>query len=490
MRRRDVLALAGGSLTVALAGCSGDDGGDDDDSEESGEASFELSGLNPSNASAETGATLTVTAELTNTGDADGSTTVEFQVNGETLDTQEVELAAEQSMTVSFDVDTSALQPGEFTHAIVAGDASVEGTLTLAEVLPATFEVSNLDPVDATVDIGTMLTVSADVTNTGDEAGETSVEFRLNGSTQDAQQLQLGAGATETVTFEVDTASLEAGEFTHSIWTPDGEAEGSLTLELVEAETGTLALNAVDAEELSVDGASVTGEGIDGETDAEGVYETELAVGTYDLTVATAELEGTTTVEIVADETTEVTVELLPDESDLPELDSFQGTNTDGFISFDEDNESDARSEGLAFEEGNVTIEGTVEGNSWESTDTNFEPLETDRGVEAQTTAPNGLTGEIDREEDYMTAEGTLIVDVEGETFSFEISMTTEVSGALSGDATLDAEGGSATLVDNEYTVPEGSGDPVLDSVLGLPIEEPGKAWIELLFDLEFQTAE
>lgn len=503
MRRRDMLALAGGSLTLAIAGCSsnggddGDDGGNqtqdgggDSNGENgmSGTASFELSGPEPATASADVGATLTVSAELSNTGDASGQTVVEFRIDGETVDSQQVELEADASQDVSFEVSTADLEAGEYTHSIAAGDATVEGTLTLEALDPASFEVSELDPVDASVNLGTTLTVSATVTNTGEQSGEKTVELRLGGSAVASQQLQLDAGASEAVSFEVDTTELEAGEFTHTVATPDSEVSGSLVLEVGEAKVGRLLLNALDAEGVPIEGATVSGENVEGETDAEGRFETELEVGTYDLTVSSGELQATTTVEITADSTTEVIVELLPDTSDLPAIDGFSGSNTGGFISFAEDTESTAREEGLTFEEGDVTIEATVDGNTWESTSTSFAPLETS-GVQAQTTAPDGLSGEIDREANTMTAEGTLRVEVEGESFSFQIATTTDVSGALEGAADLGAESGTATLVDNEFTVEDTTGDAIIDSVLGLPIEESGRAWIELIFDLEFQTA-
>jgi len=41
--------------------------------------------------------------------------------------------------------------------------------------------------------------------------------------------------------------------------------------------------------------------------------------------------------------------------------------------------------------------------------------------------------------------------------------------------------------VDNEYTIEETSGNALVDSVLGLPIEESGRAWLELPLEIETQ---
>lgn len=106
-------------------------------------------------------------------------------------------------------------------------------TISVGEVVPATFEVDNLNPADATIAEGEMLdSVSADVTNTGDDAGSKTVELRLNGDTVDSTQVELEPGDSQTVTFDsVDTSALAPGAYVHSVWTEDGEASGSLTVE-------------------------------------------------------------------------------------------------------------------------------------------------------------------------------------------------------------------------------------------------------------------
>jgi hypothetical protein len=508
MKRRDMLALAGGSLTLAIAGCSGDGDGDDgdnetqdngtgddgtgdggtgDDGNNTASATFEVSGVTTVTSPVNIGTAVEVDAEVSNTGEASGEDTVQLLVDGQLQDSQEVELDAGASETVTLSLPTTDLDAGDHEITVAVGDSENSATITLETPDPAAFEVGNLTPLDGTATVGTSLEVSAEVTNTGEQTGQTTVEFRLNGATQDSQQIELDGGASQTVSFEIDLSDLEVGEFTHSIVAGDGEATGSLVVEAAEPEAGNLLVNVLDVEAVPIEGATVTGDAIEGQTDAEGRFEQELEVGTYDLTITSGELEATRTVEITADQTTEVTVELAPDTSDLPAIDGFSGENTSGFIAFGEDSESAAREEGIAFEEGSVRIEATVEDGTWESTNVEFETLMV-RGYEAKPST-DGLSGEINREEDTMTAEGTLTVSVLGNSFSFQIATTTGTSGALEGEADLGAESGTATLVDNEFTV-ESSGDGVLDSVLGLPIEESGRAWVEYTFDLQFQTAE
>ncbi len=178
---------------------------------------------------------------------------------------------------------------------------------------------------------------------------------------------------------------------------------------------------------------------------------------------------------------------------------TFSATNVgDGFISFDEDNLDDAKAEGLSFSAGDIVIEGEIYDNgTWQSTDTSFKMLNTaddGSGFDAQPTAPNGLEGTFDPETGRMTADGTLKITLPltGDNFQFDLAMVTGTSnGAASSDGLqgeFDADidnGGFVNLVDNEYTVPDTTDSDLLNSQLGLPIEEPGLSWFDLHLNME-----
>lgn len=504
MQRRDLLVLVGGSATVAVSGCLGDDGdeeGDDgseetddtpdetddttDDGDENGvdeePAFFEVGNLDPADTTTDLGDLLQVTVDVTNTGDESGTKDIELRVDDETIATEALELAGGDSETVSFEVETAELEPGEYTHSVWTDDDEAAGTLTLEEVVPATFEVDNLDPEETTAPVGENLPIAADITNTGDEAGEKAVELRLDGETTLTQDLELAAGESETVEMQIDTTDIEVGEYEHSIWTEDGEAVGMLSL--VE-EIGELELTVLDTADERVEGAVVGGDGIDAQTDADGFVQMELEPGSYDLTVTFRGVEETITVEITAGEVTEATVEFDAEEIAL-EITGFVAENTGGYISFDEETQEEAEAEGVEFPAGDVVLEGTVEDGWWESTDVSFATL--DAGLaEADVEAPSGLEGTFDYENGVVTAEGELEVTTAGETFRFEIAATTEDSGDLSGSSAFEETGGPATLVDNEYTVEDETG-ALVDSILGLPVEEPGLCWLELPMEFEFE---
>jgi hypothetical protein len=119
MERRTVLGVLGGSIALATAGCSGDgDGGNGNDTNntsgtgdngDEAPAAYELSNLNPQSAEVEAGTSITVSADIQNTGDATGTATVELSIGGNSIDSTEVELEGGASETVSFEgAETSA----------------------------------------------------------------------------------------------------------------------------------------------------------------------------------------------------------------------------------------------------------------------------------------------------------------------------------------------------------------------------------------------
>lgn len=232
-------------------GSSGDDGSDDDGMTED-PASFQVENLDPAEATVEMGAELTVSADISNSGDQSGTKAIELRLDGETLASQDLSLDGGASETVSFDANTAELDPGEYTHSIWTEDDEATGTLTLEEVVPATFEVANLDPEEATAAVGDLLTVSGDITNSGDEEGTKAVELRIGEETIGTQELTLGAGSSQSVSFEADTSPLEAGEYEHSIWTEDDEVAGSLTLDVSTVPA------AVQFSEPAVEGGAIT----------------------------------------------------------------------------------------------------------------------------------------------------------------------------------------------------------------------------------------
>jgi plastocyanin len=220
----------GGTETTSPPG----DGGTETPSPPDGgdTAVFEVSDLTPADATVTQGDLVDVSATVTNTGDADGERDVDMVIDGNVVATESLALTAGADQTVSFaDVDTVSLTPGEHTHTVDTGDDQVSGTLTVEEPV-AVFEVSDLDPTDATVTQGDVIDVSATVENTGNSSGSKEIDLLIGGNVVATQSLSVDSGATQTLTFaDVDTRSLDVGAYTHTVDTGDDQISGTLTVE-------------------------------------------------------------------------------------------------------------------------------------------------------------------------------------------------------------------------------------------------------------------
>jgi cytochrome c oxidase assembly protein Cox11 len=156
-------------------------------------------------------------------------------------------LPADEELVAMPHLDTD----GDEAYGFVATGGDVDGpytqdgapvtdtALVTVEQEPANFDVSNLDAPD-TVDEGDRIDVSADVTNTGEQAGTQTVQFRLD-LNQDgtlagdealtSQEVDLDPGETETVTFsDLDTSGLD-GEYAHGVFSENGNATATIEVD-------------------------------------------------------------------------------------------------------------------------------------------------------------------------------------------------------------------------------------------------------------------
>ena len=194
-------------------------------------AAFEIVSVSPEEATATQGDTVTVSVTVQNTGDQEATQTVNLDIDGLT-DSSDLTLAGGEAGSVSFDVDTSAVGPGEYSRTVSTEDDEFSGSLTIeAQQTPATFAVQSVDPEQATVTQGEELTVSATVQNTGDREGTGTVTLELGGRSFDSD-LTLAGGESGTVSFDVTTDDVEPGEYTHTVSTADDTLSGTLQVEM------------------------------------------------------------------------------------------------------------------------------------------------------------------------------------------------------------------------------------------------------------------
>ena len=168
------------------------------------------------------GQPVTIRATLRNSGGEAGTTDVILRINGEVEETKQgVAVSGQSDATVVFNVTRT--EPGTYTVQIEVEkgvDVRIaDGTFTvttpgaaLMGLVPASFSV-----VPATVDVGQSVTVTVDVTNTGDIPGDITVTLRLDGAIKESKVERVGPGETRPVTFTI----LEEAAGTHTVQVND-----------------------------------------------------------------------------------------------------------------------------------------------------------------------------------------------------------------------------------------------------------------------------
>jgi PKD repeat protein len=171
-------------------------------------AAYTYSGLTVTPSSVNVGSPVTVSVTVKNTGDLEGTTTVDLLVNSVKEQGKTVTLAGGASQTVTFTVTKTVA--GSYTVKV----GSLTGSFTVVKPLtPAAFTFSGLVVSPADVAPGAEVTVSVSVKNTGEQSGTYSAELKLDGATKETKTGTLAGGASSTVTFKVSSQA----EGTHTV---------------------------------------------------------------------------------------------------------------------------------------------------------------------------------------------------------------------------------------------------------------------------------
>jgi hypothetical protein len=214
-------------------------------------ADFEVSNLQAPG-SATQGDTIGVSADVENTGGQTATKSVEFRLDtdgdGSIADesavlSEDVELAPDESTTVDFDVPTSGLQPGTYTHGVATPDDSATAQIVIdAPVAPPAGETTvSLQPANQQTAVGVTTTynVVVDSAAGGVGAGEVAVTVDdtsiatitdvdvLNGGTMDATVTDSTA---EFDYFGADTA--DTGPVVIATVTVEGAGDGTAGLSI------------------------------------------------------------------------------------------------------------------------------------------------------------------------------------------------------------------------------------------------------------------
>ena len=154
---------------------------------------FELGSLSISPDAVVEGHSVTVSADVTNAGEAEGTFKAKLKIDGTIAQTEDVVIAAGETETVSFTIDAGV--PG--IHNVEL--SNLVGTFTV--LTPPQFANLVISPTEA--EGGEQVAISADISNVGEISGTYNVTLKINGAEVETEVVTVSAGETASVLFSV-----------------------------------------------------------------------------------------------------------------------------------------------------------------------------------------------------------------------------------------------------------------------------------------------
>lgn len=179
------------------------------------------------------GETLSVTADIENTGSTQETKTVQLVVDDGVgvVDSGSLTIAAGATVTTQLRWDTQVGDAGTYTVTVETPDF---GDNRLVEVTLGDVEPT-ITSTNSPVKPGETLDVTADIENTGSASQTTDVELVVDGSVRDTVSgLSLAAGATKTRTLSWATSSSQTAQaYTASVQTDDASDSETVAVEAI-----------------------------------------------------------------------------------------------------------------------------------------------------------------------------------------------------------------------------------------------------------------
>lgn len=159
-------------------------------------ATFTVSNIiiNPSKVGV--GKTVTISADITNSGEVAGNYSAALKIDETILETKKVTVTSGETRTVTFSPITKNAT-GTYT-------IDVGGQTRAFKVLKsAAFTVTNIKITPNEVEIGRPVTIAADIINTGEAKETYTVSLNINDVEEDSTDVSIEGKATEKATFTV-----------------------------------------------------------------------------------------------------------------------------------------------------------------------------------------------------------------------------------------------------------------------------------------------
>lgn len=172
-------------------------------------ATFTVGNLTITPATVESGKSVTISAQISNTGDLSGAYLVTLKINNVAETTSNITLAAGAKQLATFVVTKTTV--GTYTVDVNGLPGSFTVKAAAVQPKPASFTIGVLKVTPDEVEIGQSVTISAQVTNTGDASGTYQVVLKINNAAEATKEVTLAGGAGGTVTFT--TSKTAAGSY-------------------------------------------------------------------------------------------------------------------------------------------------------------------------------------------------------------------------------------------------------------------------------------
>ncbi len=139
------------------------------------------------------GEPVSISIQIRNTGDTQETHTLTLTIDGVKIETKVVKVAPKKAETVTFTVVKEV--PGTYSVEV----SNLTGSFRVLK--PAEFTVSNLSISPRIAEPGQEITVSVEVSNSGEVEGNCSIALVVNGSRAESKQVTVAPGTKKTVSF-------------------------------------------------------------------------------------------------------------------------------------------------------------------------------------------------------------------------------------------------------------------------------------------------
>ena len=158
---------------------------------------FEVLSLNITPPQITTGEKATIEVKIRNNDAKTINYNVPLMVNGVADDRKSLTLAPGAAESITFMLTKSHAG----TYSIAVGNR--ESTLVVENPLPPEFRISNLEINPAEVDMGEKVVITARITNAGGTQGSYTAELKVDGVTNQTEELTVPAGTGYTLVFKI-----------------------------------------------------------------------------------------------------------------------------------------------------------------------------------------------------------------------------------------------------------------------------------------------